>query len=191
MIIVYHAVNDTFPMRRDNEGESDYSNWRKILHYEPPPPLVKTFLRYSAFCRFMYINTHELSTDITALTIKRKPALTDENVNLEKATGKYFRRNMEGIVNSAKANNIVPVLMTMGHGPWHKALSSNNQITREIAREKGVLLVDFERVSKPSYFTSDNVHLTRAGNKARVTILVDVLSKQNFGFVVREDRNVL
>ena len=36
MVIICHAVNDTFAMRRDEEGKTDYSNFRKICDYRPP-----------------------------------------------------------------------------------------------------------------------------------------------------------
>ena len=89
----------------------------------------------------------------------------------------------------AKANNITPVLMTMGHGPsWHHSLLLNNKITRDIAKEKGALLVDFEKVAKPSYFIpQDRLHILRPGNVARVKEIIDVLSKSDLNFVARDN----
>jgi len=76
----------------------------------------------------------------------------------------------------------MPVLMTMGHGPWHPSLMRLNQITREVAKAKGAVLVDFEITSAPSYFLADFVHLTREGNTAMARFLVDNLSRQNLPF---------
>jgi hypothetical protein len=102
--------------------------------------------------------------------------------NLDKATGKYFRSNMESMVVIAQSRGITPVLMTMGHGPWHPSLMQLNQITREVAKAKGAVLVDFEITSAPSYFLGDFVHLTREGNTAMARLLVDNLSRQNLPF---------
>jgi len=185
MIIICHAVNDTFAMRRDDEGKSDYSNFRQICRYQQPGTLKKFFLKYSAFYRLFFIYTHEVSADITQMVIKRKPILTDEDANLDHATGKYFKRNMENMVTIAKANNIVPVLVTMGHGPfWHHSLLLNNRITRDITRKKSVLFVDFERIAKPSYFTEDDIHMRRTGNRVLVKSIVDALYKSDLNFVL-------
>ena len=93
------------------------------------------------------------------------------------------------MVDTARANNIVPLLVTMGHGPLHNSLARNNQNTREIAREKDVLLVDFERVAKPSYFTEDNVYIFRPGNAAMIRTIVRKFARSGFEFVPREETN--
>ena len=178
MIILYHGLNDTFPMRRDEEGKSDYSNWRKSLDYSSTSDSVRFLIKHSVFFQLIYLGVLDIQPSITSLTVLPRPAETNEDENLEKATGKYFIRNTEAIVSLAKANSIVPVLMTMGHGPWHSSLSLNNQSTRQIAKEKGAILVDFEKIALPHLFSpSDNVHFTRQGNIARVKLLVYSLSR--------------
>jgi lysophospholipase L1-like esterase len=186
MIIVYEGVNDTFAMSRDGEGKSDYSNFRCMLKYVQPGPGTKALLRNSAFFRLLYIGANDVSTDITRLTITPVPAGTNEDKNLERATGKYFRRNIESLVAIAQANNIVTVLATMGHGPWHGSLGLNNSITREIAETKGTVLVDFESTAHLSYFTEDQVHLKKAGNAALAHEIANVLLKPDFDFFIEK-----
>jgi lysophospholipase L1-like esterase len=183
MIIVYEGVNETFAMRRDDEGKSDYSNFRQALSYTKPGPLETFFCRYSAFYRLYFVSTHSVSLDICNLITKPKPSVTDEDKNLDNATGKYFRRNMENIVAIAKAHSITPVLMTMGHGPWHHSLALNNQITRDITVKTGARLVDFEKAARPSYFLNDNVHLQRSGNQALVKTVLNAFADADFNFV--------
>ncbi len=180
MIILYQGLNDTFPMRRNEEGKSDYSNWRKSLDYRTAGETVRFLLKHSSFLKLIYVGILDRQPSITGLTVLSRPSGTDEDENLEKATGKFFIRNTEAIVSLAKANGIVPVLMTMGHGPWHSSLSLNNQSTRQIAKKKGAILVDFEKFALPHLFSpSDNVHLTRQGNISRVKILVLALSRED------------
>jgi len=187
MIVVYHGVNDTFAMRSDEEGKSDYSNFRQIIDYKPPKPFEQKIAKYSTLYRLYYFHTHTVARDINRLAVRPRPRSTDEEKNINEATGKYFRQNMEGIVNIAKGNGIVPVLMTMGHGLWHPSLPRVNQITRVVAQKKETLLVDFELLSRPQYFASDNVHCLRSGNEARVSAIADVLSKANLGFQPKSD----
>lgn len=185
MIIVYEGVNDTFAMRRDGEGNSDYSNFRRIMNFAQPGPAAKALLRASAFLRLVYISTYDVSTDITKATIAPGPLWTNEEKNLDLATGKYFRNNMMSIAAIARAHNIVTVFVTMGHGPWHSSLELNNAITRATALEHGAVLIDFQKAAHPSYFTEDNVHLTKAGNAALAREVVAALSNPDFNFVVR------
>ncbi len=182
MVIVYEGVNETFAMRRDGEGKSDYSLFRQPLRYDQPGPAEKFLCRYSAFFRLLFIGTHEISLDVCSLTIQPKPAGTDEDKNLDFATGKYFARNMKNIVAIARANSIVPVLVTMGHGPWHYSLQLNNQITRDIAAQTGALLVDFEKAALPAYFLNDNVHLRQSGNLALARTIAQALAASNISF---------
>ena len=39
-----------------------------------------------------YIYTQKVYVDITQMVTKRKPVLTDEDANYDKATGKYFKK---------------------------------------------------------------------------------------------------
>ena len=104
---------------------------------------------------------------------------------LEQATGKYFARNIANIVHIARGNGVVPVLVTMGHGPWHRSLPLLQQHVRRIARDKGALLVDFERTSQPRYFMSDRVHLTRQGRAALAATITEAFARFKRGFVER------
>ena len=89
---------------------------------------------------------------------------------------------MESMVVLAQSRGIKPVLMTMGHGPWHPSLIRLNNLTREVAAKLGALLVDFEVTSQPSYFVEDLIHLTRTGNTAMARLLVERFSEFDLPF---------
>jgi hypothetical protein len=92
---------------------------------------------------------------------------------------------MSNMVAIAQANKVVPVLVTMGHGPWHPSISMTAQINREVAKDKGALLVDFEPLSRPGWFAGDNIHLTRDGNFALASAVADVVGGSNPAFTRR------
>jgi len=175
MVILYDGVNDTFAMRRPEEGKSDYTNFRKSLSYQMPYDWEKVFLRYSYFCRLAYAMTHEIAFDINSLAVKPTPSGFNEREALNRATGKYFKRNVESFVAIAKAHHVTPVLVTMGHGPWHPSLGLTCKIMREVAHAQGAVLVDFEPYSRPGWFDIDNVHLLRPGNAALAEVIARTL----------------
>jgi lysophospholipase L1-like esterase len=166
-VVSYEGVNDTFAMRKDDEGGPDNGNFRRIVYYQMPGDFARFWLKWSHLWRLLYYWSYgkeNIAFDINTLAVKPNPTKWLENLNA--ATGKYFRRNMANFVAVAKANEIMPVLVTMGHGPWHPSLSLTAQILRDIARDKGAVLIDFESLSRPGWFSGDNVHLERAGNTA-------------------------
>ena len=180
MIILYDGINDTFAMRKPEEGRSDYSTFRKMVSYHVPGAFARFWLRYSAACRLLYyLTTSDMAFDINSLAVKPSPAGFSEINELNKATGKYFRRNVESLVAIAHAHHVKPVLVTMGHGPWHPSLGVTCRLMREVAVEEKATLVDFEPYSRPGWFDMDNVHLLRAGNTALAQVIADTLIKNN------------
>jgi lysophospholipase L1-like esterase len=175
MVILYDGVNDTFAMRRPDEGKSDYSTFRNRLNYELPHDWERPLLRYSHFYRLLYIMSHPIASDINSLAVKPVPSGFDERKALDSATGKYFKRNVESIVAIAKMRHVTPVLVTMGHGPWHRSLGLTCQIMRDVARSQGAVLVDFEPYSRQGWFDIDNVHLLRPGNTALAEVIARAL----------------
>ena len=64
MVILYDGVNDTFAMRRPDEGKSDYSTFRNVLNIQLPDEWERVFLRHSYFCRLLYAMTHHLVAEL-------------------------------------------------------------------------------------------------------------------------------
>lgn len=193
MIITYEGVNDTFAARMKDEGKSDYSNFRQIVDYKPATALERFLFSVSGIYRFYFIHSRNISFDINSISTKPYPEPDVLIKNLDTATGKIFRSNLESIVAIAKSRNITPVLMTMGHGVgwdqalrkpvrYHPVLARFNQITRDVAGETGADLVDFEAVAQPSYFLEDLIHLKREGNTAMAQFLVKSFSAGAFPF---------
>jgi len=182
MVILYEGVNDTYALRMDEEGKSDYSNFRRIVNYTAPGAMEKFLFRASRMYRLYFVTTHQVAFDINAIAAKPYPPEKKVLENLDKGTGKYFRSNMDSMVVLAQSRDITPVLMTMGHGPWHPSLMRLNGLTREVAAARGAVLVDFEVTSQPTYFVQDLIHLTRAGNTAMARILVEKFSETDLPF---------
>lgn len=177
MVILYDGINDTFAMRRPEEGKSDYSTFRNVLNFQLPFEWERVFLRYSYFCRLLYTMTHQIAFDINSLAVKATPKGFSEIDALNHATGKYFKRNVESFVAIAKVHHVIPVLVTMGHGPWHPSLGLTCKIMREVAHAQGAYLVDFEPYSRQGWFDIDNVHLLRPGNTALAEVIARTLGK--------------
>ncbi len=172
MVISYEAVNDTYAMRVEDEGKSDYSNFRQIVDYSQATRFERFLFSASAIYRFYFLYSRKISFDINQISTKGYPPDATILKNLNNATGNYFRSNQNSMIAIAKSRNITPVLVTMGHGPWLPIIQKLNQITREIAEQNSVKLVDFEATSQIRYFLGDNIHLTHEGNKALVQLLV-------------------
>ncbi|MBD3272679.1 MAG: hypothetical protein GF384_09110 [Elusimicrobia bacterium] len=175
MIIVYHGMNDVYPLLCADEGASDFSNYRKQLEYHKPGLLTRIGLRISYVLRLLYYVNHGLSSNIVPMTTQAVPKVDIEEV-ANAATGRHFRRNIESLVILSQTHGVLPVLVTPGHWHWNDLLVKLNQITRNIARAHNVLLVDFEPLSQPRYFLADRVHLTREGNVACVAAIMDVIA---------------
>lgn len=180
MIVIYDGINDTFAMRKPNEGGSDYSGFRQIVDYKMPEEWYRTVLSKSYLARLLYVQSHHLAFDINGLAVKPAPAGFDEISQLNIASGKYFRRNVRLMVTIAKSFGVNPLLVTMGHGPWHPSLGLTCEIIREISREAKTGLVDFERMSQPGFFDGDRVHLLRPGNDALSSAIAEGIQKGNY-----------
>lgn len=186
LIITYEGVNDVFAMRNLEEGRSDYSLFRRPIYFKPPGPFVRALIGPSKALRLLYYywyGPENVGFDINTLAVKKPPA--DYEQRLYSATGKYLERNLINIVALAKANGVIPVLATMGHGPWHPAIDRTAEINRKVAAERGAILVDFERQGRPEYFTGDRIHLTREGNQALARAVAEELGRQSLPFTPR------
>jgi lysophospholipase L1-like esterase len=179
MTVSYEGVNDTFAMRNPEEGKSDYSNFRYIVRFEFPAPWMRAILSRSAAVRLLYIAISDMTLDINSRAVKRAPPDFDQMAQLNGATGKYFLKNMRVTVDIAKGEGLVPVLVTMGHSPrWHPSIRLCAQINRDVAKEKGALLADFEKVALPEHFTDDGIHLQPSGNEALARCVFDTLVRE-------------
>jgi lysophospholipase L1-like esterase len=186
LILTYEGVNDVFAMRNQEEGRSDYSLFRRQVYFRPPGPFVRSLIGPSLGLRVLYYywyGPENIGFDINTLAVRKPPA--DYEQRLDTATGRFLERNLVNLVAVAKAHNVIPALVTMGHGPWHRAIDRTAEINRKVAAERGALLIDFEKQSQPQYFTGDRIHLTREGNLALARYIADQLSQAGLPFVPR------
>jgi lysophospholipase L1-like esterase len=168
-VVVYEGINDVFALAAPEQGGADYLGFRRRWDGGLFTPAVRTCLRLSYAARLgvwaWFRGTRgALPWDISAWVVKSEGSEAERLARLDAADGRHFRRNIESLVRLAAARGVPPVLVTVGHGPFHPALARLNEVTREVARETGAILVDFERTAGAGSFTEDRVHLTDEGN---------------------------
>ena len=125
--------------------------------------------------------------DLCATIQYPTPSDAEVAANVPRATGKYFRRNLETIVALIQRLGAIPVLVTeplnpdkeTAQGAYNDAVSQallrNNRIMAEIGREQGVLVIDaFSRMRDPACFT-DACHETEKGMQIKASVVADAL----------------
>ena len=112
----------------------------------------------------------------------------DSMVNTNKPV--YFKQNLERLIQKAKSNGTEVVLSTFIYSdqfpefspelslePYQRGIREHNDITRQLAEEYELPLLDFvkEMSPEPQYIT-DGIHFSLPGNEKRVEILTEFLS---------------
>jgi hypothetical protein len=184
IIIIYHAENDVHP-RVVNNFQSDYSHYRKPLIIERKC-LLEHIFEHSYVYLFVRYRLKRWQMGIQRLTTKQWPPsipLEKQKENFAKTTPETFRRNIQSIIDLAKAKKIKVILSTfiinkellqqtkvgINHEVYYEGIQQNNEIMREISKKENVLLVDIA-----STFPSDNKslfadfsHLNEKGTKIK------------------------
>jgi lysophospholipase L1-like esterase len=108
---------------------------------------------------------------------------------------KIYKENLKIFINISKAKNIIPVLMTQANriekNPefttkrgsaefdkiYQKLYIDFNNITREVAREENILLIDLaKKVPAQEKYLYDVVHVNKAGSILEAEIISDELN---------------
>jgi lysophospholipase L1-like esterase len=100
----------------------------------------------------------------------------------------YYRRNLESLVALAETHGVASCLVTFAAAPeaprdplllspeGSQALEALNQITREVARERGVQLLDFARsFPRETQYFVDSQHFTDRGTALQARMIADFL----------------
>ena len=181
VVVVHHAANDVAPRFRVPMSP-DYRHYRRGFH----PPRLGALRRWLLMHSELYGAIASRSGLPTLEETLNHPIVTHSKApyGIEPVGIEYFRRNIESIVVSALAQDVVVVLATLprrdeqpgeeGFSNWRAGIDQHNEVLRELAREHGCLLADLARLSAddPSLLEEhwlDLVHLTPEGNtwKAR------------------------
>jgi hypothetical protein len=188
-LVIHHALNDLMP-RLYPEMERDYGHFRKI--YRPVGPLARFLNRHSAL--FVWVSQrlgvrHSLA-DATMTVNDANPENPFRPGELNPNTA-IFRRNLETMIVLARGAGMRPVLTTMPysldptklpaewaitHAVKVAGMQEHNRIIREVAADRGVLLVDLDRhmTGIESYFF-DHVHCDVPGRIEKANLIAAAL----------------
>jgi lysophospholipase L1-like esterase len=197
VLIVLDGRNDVFPQLFDNYRD-DYSHYRRPGHdFRDSNYWYKWLFRISYLAMIVCTNggghlgfsetaEHPLYASIR---YENRPSLDDMRTHAaDPKRSEGYRRNLQRIIHSARANAIEIVLVTIPfrtHGyrsnviprnpaalPLVSAMVRRNQeITREVAKESNVVLVDAAARLSTGEYLEDDCHLNRAGERALAGML--------------------
>lgn len=192
VLVLHEAVNDCEPRTWPGYWP-DYRHYRHSLN-KPCFRAEHRFLtRWSDLYAWMQLSRD--SFDIAQLTRNPLNGTTEfaRTGKMDPATANSFRRNIAAIGDSAQAQGIRVLLMTMpswpqtperarNEGHYFAGMPEHNAILRDLAREKGWLLADaaaiddLERERRASLFVTI-VHLTPEGNQLKAGYILEALER--------------
>ncbi len=111
------------------------------------------------------------------------------DAQLERST-EEFRTSLRTFVAVARAMGKQPVLMTQVLGKKSEPQKAFNQVTREIAAESKITLIDIEGVlngHQQGLFLPDDIHLNNEGSRVIARIITDSLKSQLLGVMSTEE----
>jgi len=191
LVLVHTGFNDAFTVGFPDEGGPDNTTFRHSWSYRPLPGAVRTAMRVSHLLRALGMgwlsrSGYEIGDMTPAM---QHPIPPDDEVlqNLEGATGKYFRRNLETLIVLIRHAGGEPVFVNMPinpkfeetdnvyYGAVAEAVTRNNRIMSEIAERHGVTVVDlYSRMRDPEIYI-DAAHVEKHGMMQKAQIVFDTI----------------
>jgi lysophospholipase L1-like esterase len=179
LVILTAGVNDAFAAGYPDEGGPDNTAFRRSWSWRPPPAWKRALLRRSHLARLAWrswlARGGASPGDFTAAMQHTRPPDAQAAENAGRATGRYFRRNLDTLILLIRHAGAAPVLATnplnpareTGQGPYYDAVSAavlrNNDIVRDAARRAGAPVIDlYGALRDPGQFR-DAAHVTAAG----------------------------
>jgi hypothetical protein len=191
LVLVHTGLNDAFTVGFPDEGGPDNTTFRHSWNYRPLPGAVRTAMRASHFLRalgtgWLLRSGYQIGDMTPAM---QYPIPPDDEVlkNLEGATGKYFRRNLETLIVLIRQAGGEPVLVNMPINPefdetgsvYYDAISEavkrNNRIMSEVADRHGITVVDlYSRMRDPEIYV-DAAHVDTRGMMQKAQFVFDTI----------------
>ncbi|MCZ6695935.1 MAG: SGNH/GDSL hydrolase family protein [Acidobacteria bacterium] len=183
VVLLHTGLNDAFTVAYPDEGGPDNSTFRYAWTHRQVPPLVRGMMRASYLGRVIGMGwlsrgIHAVGDMSDAVQFPR-PDRRSAKENIKRATGRYFRRNVETIVALIRRTGAVPVLINMPLNPDWKtgqdfyydavsvAVRRNNGILVEIAEKEGLVLIDlYSQMRDPAIYL-DAVHVNEEGMRQK------------------------
>jgi lysophospholipase L1-like esterase len=191
LVLVHTGFNDAFAVGFPDEGGPDNTTFRHSWSYRPLPGGVRTAMRASHFLRalgtgWLSRSGHQIGDMTPAM---QYPIPPDDEVlkNVEGATGRYFRRNLETLIVLIRHAGGEPVLVNMPinprfeetHSVYYEAVSEavkrNNRIMSEVAERHGVTVVDLYSEMRDAEIYVDAAHVGKPGMMQKARIVFDAI----------------
>ena len=208
IVLVHTGLNDAFTVGFPDEGGPDNGTFRHAWSYRPMPALARRAMRASFLARalgtgWLSRSGHQIGDMTPAIQF---PVPPDDEVrhHAERATGRYFRRNLETLIVLIRHAGAEPVLVDMPlnpttgpdehvyYGPVTRAVVRNNRIMAEVGERSGVRVVElYDRMRDPELFL-DAAHVGPLGMIEKAQAVLDAVAplarRALESAVVSEDR---
>lgn len=192
IVLVSAGANDAYSVCYPDEGGLDNTSFRFSWRVRQLPGFVQAGMRKSYTLRVlgylaMSVNAYLPGDLMTAMQYPR-PDDEESRRNQERASGKYFRRNLQTVVALSDRLGAATVLLTQPLNPaWDTVASTfyegvigahkrNNEIIREVGRGSGAAVIDiYTGMRAPELFV-DAIHANLRGEEVQARLLYPELS---------------
>ena len=214
MIIIYHNINDIHPRlvwppskyKGDNSGRRTTSSlfeFENILNRStfirglriysglenPSNSLINTIDHAPKTYYGNQFRTQKLNNIYPSGIFKEVSAMNMLKTN----EAVYFRRNLQNIITTAKANKITVLISSFAYSPHFKrfprvaspeyqyALQEHNKILEELSMENDVLFYNFEKeFPKDKKYYTDGRHLNESGSSLKAEYFAKFILNHQF-----------
>lgn len=189
LVLLHTGLNDAFTVAFADEGGPDGRNFRHAWSHRELPPAWSRVMRASRFARLLGAEILRsggfLPGDMADATQMAPPPEGQRRENIEAATGKYFRRNLETIALLVRRSGAEPAFVEMALNPefeqgldyYRDAISAavrrNNAILHETGERLGVPVIRlYDSMRDPAEFI-DAAHVTQQGMLKKAQLVYD------------------
>lgn len=191
LVLLHTGLNDAFTVAFADEGGPDGRNFRHAWTHRILPPVWAKAMRVSRCARLLGVGMLRsggyMAGDMAGAIQLPVPPEVELRANVESATGKYFRRNLETIAVLALFCGAEPVFVEMPLNPDYEsgidfyrdaissAVSRNNRIMHEVGEKLAIQVVEtYDEMRDPGNFI-DAAHVTQAGMMRKAQLVYDAL----------------
>lgn len=193
-VLIHTGLNDAFTVGYLDEGGADNRNFRHAWSYIPLSGGLTRSMRASYFIRLLgrsWGSSNGFAPGDMAGAIQYSVTDGPEMLkHAEKASGKYFRRNLQTLAVLCRNMNARPVFIDEPINPAKEeglnsyyravvtAVSRNNAIMRDVAAKNQALSIDVHsHMRDPSYFL-DAAHESKAGMEKKADVIAEGLAAE-------------
>jgi lysophospholipase L1-like esterase len=191
LVLVHTGLNDAFAAAYPEEGGPDARYFRHAWTHAELPGAVAAVLRVSRLARLVAAGPLRargfMAGDMTASIQYALPPEDERRRNLDAATGRYYRRNLETIAVLVRRAGALPVFVEMplnpafetGDNPYFHAISQavvrNNGIMREVGGRLELPVVPlYEEMRDPRAYI-DAAHTNPRGMMQKAQAVYEAL----------------